>query len=629
MAVNINMDKICAVALSDKNLERFSLFAKQQQPYCNGVVASDEDKCYCSYDYHTGYNITLGVKTYTHLRDSSKLIPASEYKEAYKDAVELFLGLFYHELGHTLFTNMGYLSNKLWNFTSSAALFVKHVTNLLEDISIEGSMMVRYPKSIPYINLMNSYLLEDKAKDYLEDMITNKPEEPETFMAYLMHYCYNTGVIDKVSPLPLWDKHSAFLIKCADLCVQTLDATLRAERQLAYAIQLLKILNHQDPDENAVEQPDLDDSKMSQEASNFKDKYGKDKKFKNNATRLLDSTGSYQDFKGPRNGMAPQDLEQGTPSISETHQATLEYDPNGPAVIDSPSADVSTDFTKDCARMLANDDPATNIPHLFFRLKDYKNTSNYLDAYNRIVFANSKTIRKITAVIRKMIAQNNTGVSRYKMTGQFDPSTVVKMNNYKFFSRKNAPNIVSDAVFLIMVDCSGSMHNKKARIAGEALIQFCEVLNSLHIPFAVRAFTQSNSAITIGLKEFDEPYRNCKTNMTLFTEQFDVDKLGTWCCNLDERSLKYCSDELDRQPQKDKILIVISDGATCGSVNVLKQQVDKISSRGTTVLGIGICDDNVTKAYKNHIVLKNLEDLDKLAPFLNNYLVKNIMKKGK
>ena len=117
--------------------------------------------------------------------------------------------------------------------------------------------------------------------------------------------------------------------------------------------------------------------------------------------------------------------------------------------------------------------------------------------------------------------------------------------------------------------------------------------------------------------------------MTLFTEQFNVDKLGTWCCNLDERSLKYCSDELDKQPQKDKILIVISDGATCGSIKVLRQQVDKISSRGTTVLGIGICDDNVTQAYKNHIVLKNIEDLDKLAPFLNNYLVKNIMKKGK
>lgn len=629
MAANVYVDKLATVALSDDNLKKFSTFAKQQQPFCEGVVADPGDICFCSYDYHTGYNITLGVGAYKKLKALSKPIPFTDYKIIYKNIVEVYLGFFYHELGHTLFTNMGYSANKLWNFTSSAALFIRHITNLLEDISIEGSMKIRYPKSAYYIDCLNEYLLDDSVKVYLEDMITNKPEEPETFMAYLMHYCYNTGVIDKVSPLPLWDKHAAFLVKGADLCVQTLDATLRAERQLAYAIQLLKIFNHQDPDENAVEQPDLDDSKMSQEASNFKDKYGKDKKFKNNVTRLLDSTGSYQDFRGPRNGMAPQDLEQGTPSISETHQATLDYDPNGPAVIDSKEVDVSTDFTKDCARMLANDDPAGNIPHVFMRMKDYKNTSKYLDAYNRIVSANSKTIRKITAVIRKMLAQNNTGVSRYKMTGQFDPSTVTKMNNYKFFSRKNAPSMVADTVFLIMVDCSGSMHNKKARIAGEALIQFCEVLNNLHIPFAVRAFTQSNSAITIGLKEFDESYRNCKTNMTLFTEQFNIDKLGTWCCNLDERSLKYCSDELDRQPHKDKIIIVISDGATCGSIKTLRQQVDKISSRGTTVLGIGICDDNVTQAYKNHIVLKNLEDLDKLAPFLNNYLVKNIMKKGK
>lgn len=629
MAVNVDVDKLATVALSDDNLEKFSKFAKQQQPFCEGVVADPGDGCFCSFDYHTGYNITLGVGTYKRLKSLSKPIPFTEYRIVYKDIVEIYLGLFYHELGHTLFTNMGYLANKLWNFSTSAALFIKHITNLLEDISIEGSMKIRYPKCAYYIDRLDEYLLEDSAKDYLEEMITNKPEEPETLTAYLMHYCRNTGVIDKVSPLPLWDKHAAFLVKGADLCVQTLDATLRAERQLAYAIQLLKILNHQEPDEQAVEQPDLDDSKMSQEASNFKDKYGKDKKFRNLVTRLLESSGFTEDFRGPRNGMAPQDLEQGTPSISETHQATLDYDPNGPAVIDSKEVEISTDFTKDCARMLANDDPAGNIPHVFMRLKDYKNTSKYLDAYNRIVSASSKTIRKITAVIRKMIAQNNTGVSRYKMTGKFDITTAVKLNNYKLFYRQNAASIIADAVFLFMVDCSGSMHNMKARIAGEALIQFCEVLNSLHIPFAVRAFTQSNSAITIGLKEFDEPYRKCKTNMTLFTEQFNVDKLGTWCCNLDERSLKYCSDELDKQPQKDKILIVISDGATCGSIKVLREQVNKISSRGTTVLGIGICDDNVTQAYKNHIVLKNIEDLDKLAPFLNNYLVKNIMKRGK
>ena len=38
-------------------------------------------------------------------------------------------------------------------------------------------------------------------------------------------------------------------------------------------------------------------------------------------------------------------------------------------------------------------------------------------------------------------------------------------------------------VFEILVDNSGSMHGSKAKLAGKALIIFCEALNRLRIPF--------------------------------------------------------------------------------------------------------------------------------------------------
>ena len=56
--------------------------------------------------------------------------------------------------------------------------------------------------------------------------------------------------------------------------------------------------------------------------------------------------------------------------------------------------------------------------------------------------------------------------------------------------------------------------------------------------------------------------------------------------------------------RKDKVLIVISDGATCGSWKDLQITAENIEARGVTMLGIGIFDDNVRRIYKNHVILR-------------------------
>ena len=72
--------------------------------------------------------------------------------------------------------------------------------------------------------------------------------------------------------------------------------------------------------------------------------------------------------------------------------------------------------------------------------------------------------------------------------------------------------------------------------------------------------------------------------------------------------------------EKDKVLIVISDGATCGDWKDLKHVAEKIEKQGVTILGIGIFDSNVESIYKNNVVLRTQEDLETLGSFLNKYL---------
>ena len=170
------------------------------------------------------------------------------------------------------------------------------------------------------------------------------------------------------------------------------------------------------------------------------------------------------------------------------------------------------------------------------------------------------------------------------------------------------------------------MCGTKAKLAGIALIIFCEALDRLHIPFSVDAFTEANAAVTISLKDYNELYSKTKTNMTLFTEQYNVRTLATWCGNIDEINLQYVSQELLERKEKDKVLIVISDGATCGSFKDLKKVAANVEKQGITVLGIGIFDNNVENIYNKHIVLREQKDLEGLGNFLNNYLVRKIFK---
>jgi cobalamin biosynthesis protein CobT len=114
--------------------------------------------------------------------------------------------------------------------------------------------------------------------------------------------------------------------------------------------------------------------------------------------------------------------------------------------------------------------------------------------------------------------------------------------------------------------------------------------------------------------------------MTLLTEQFNCDKLCTFSGNIDEVNLRYVRDILNKQPQKDKMCIVISDGATCGDWKILRQVAKNMEDSGILMLGVGIFDKNVETIYDNHIVLKETKDLEQLASFLNKYLVRHVFK---
>ncbi len=73
--------------------------------------------------------------------------------------------------------------------------------------------------------------------------------------------------------------------------------------------------------------------------------------------------------------------------------------------------------------------------------------------------------------------------------------------------------------------------------------------------------------------------------------------------NVDEFNVIHAADRLDRTGAQVKVLVVLADGMTRGSVAALSSAVRTVETRGTTVLGIGIGDDTVEAAYGRHEIV--------------------------
>jgi hypothetical protein len=79
--------------------------------------------------------------------------------------------------------------------------------------------------------------------------------------------------------------------------------------------------------------------------------------------------------------------------------------------------------------------------------------------------------------------------------------------------------------------------------------------------------------------------------------------------NVDEFNVTFATQRLTARRVSTRILVVLADGMTRGSVRALADSVEASEKSGTTVLGIGIGDDTVNAAYTRHQVVEHPAEL--------------------
>ena len=193
----------------------------------------------------------------------------------------------------------------------------------------------------------------------------------------------------------------------------------------------------------------------------------------------------------------------------------------------------------------------------------------------------------------------------------------------------------NDTAVHLLVDLSGSMSNRKVQVANDSVIAFAECLEGTQIRYQISGFDNGGECD----KHFYELYSKAERGGGHYnrTEPLNLYKFKTFqeplqvakgavsairnCAggnNSDRDAVLWAMEELKSQPQRRKVLMVLSDGqpandtirAEHGSLQWgLKNAIDECIKSGVECVGIGILTEHVSELYPKSVSIEKVEDL--------------------
>ena len=325
---------------------------------------------------------------------------------------------------------------------------------------------------------------------------------------------------------------------------------------------------------------------------------------------------------------------------------------------------------------------STNLP------KSFKNLyTNGLNTYNSLLEEWDLPVFKVTNKIKPYFIHNKKRlrISGYDQ-GDLSPHVPLMLASGRYermFEQKQRLSNKSYAVSLL-IDGSGSMLEKDkgdfypwslsaALIGASYLAQIC---HELDIDFEVAIFNRSFAADELEneelylkrkmavssmlntnygsnaeyyfnttnhyfIKKFDDSWkenyekfigliefsRNLRESLDKIESNLDhppasMFERGT---NVDERNIMFSTKRLLEKGSKTKLLAVLSDGMTRGSLEDLKSSINYASKVGIDVIGIGIGERGTGKEYINKTQINEPEELiHSIVNITKDILIKNI-----
>jgi cobaltochelatase CobT len=254
---------------------------------------------------------------------------------------------------------------------------------------------------------------------------------------------------------------------------------------------------------------------------------------------------------------------------------------------------------------------------------DRRNGKKVAEWYRRDIARELQGLQLTQKVKKYLLTLKAVGWNKGLATGRLDTNRLSRLystplgNSPKIYKKREKPKVMTDIAITILIDDSGSMNSReKLEKANASAIGLSEVLQAVKIPHEILSFTTTGAKVVHAIiKDAAESFVSRDKLMDRMSqEDYRLSDNG------DGQAVLWAAQRLSSAKERQKLLLVISDGAPAFSYSYrrderryLKDVVEYLeNSKVMDIMGIGILDSSVKYFYSNYKVLKNMSDLEVL-----------------
>ena len=568
-----------------------------------------------------GKNVTVGLPELFIGREKAEILLALK-------------ALVAHEISHVVDSDFSVLSNFLkresyrlevnYQIPQSVGKEVAHhIYNSIEDGRIERRVVNRLrgiKKSINFLNLSFyeiSKIKKEESTDFLYNItslavigLDTKGFKEEYSETITMEY------MDKIRPLIKKGIMQNTASSCADVCSQLLDVIGPYIKELYLKEEEFDNLNNFE-DYN-TSSPKNDDIEYTQSSHPFDEISSSDESSDNSNSNSSDessdnSNSNSSDESSDNGNSNSSDKSSDNGNLNSLDESSNNGNLNSLKEIERLLELIKNDALKEAVKEIDNIDKSDKKDKEMLKEEEkereqyrinmedilkinekgklkaifnceknnIKNTNLKLDNYY------SKKIRVFRRELEKLLKNKNEFNYKFQKRGTLDLNSLwrTSIDKNDIFCRKQIP-CIDNYVFYILVDSSGSMladNKKKEAFTACAILE--EIVKGL-IPLKIVSFRAYYNEVHHSIiKDFDDEKK--------FNYSLENDKLiNVNNGNNDGFSIKVASTELLKRPEKNKVLIVLSDGLPSVStitgrpVEDVKEAVKEARKSGINVFSV-------------------------------------------
>ncbi|RLL47733.1 VWA domain-containing protein [Oceanobacillus piezotolerans] len=249
--------------------------------------------------------------------------------------------------------------------------------------------------------------------------------------------------------------------------------------------------------------------------------------------------------------------------------------------------------------------------------------------------------RKLSNIIKKTIEHKKNAPRKDLVVGRLSKKLlpIILDENPRVFYKKNQESKEFDAVFTLLVDCSASMQGKMEETK-RGIVLFHEVLKQFNIPHSIIGFWEDAFEVSENYQPNYFHVIHSFSDSSQHNNGAKIMQLEPQEDNRDGFSIRVATEQLALRSEKNKFLLIFSDGEPAASnydqngIVDTNKAVSEARKKGMEVIGMFLSDGEIDEAEditmqniygRERLMIPSVSELpEQFAPLLKKLLLKTI-----